>query len=154
MAWCRQATSYYLNQCWPRSQTPYGITRPQWVNSLWPSDAIWWNRSGSTLVQVMACCLMSPSLYLNQCWLLEKLVKPCGIQLTAISQETIKISIHGMCLENINLKLQYVNFQDSNGPWINLGLIWSVESMCNQSKGLCHLGSNYWYNSANDGETS
>ena len=33
MAWCRQATSHYLNQCWPRSPTPYGVTRPQWVNS-------------------------------------------------------------------------------------------------------------------------
>ena len=32
MAWCRQATSHYLNQCWPRSPTPYGITRPQWIN--------------------------------------------------------------------------------------------------------------------------
>ena len=32
MAWCRQATSHYLNQCWPRSPTPYGVTRPQWVN--------------------------------------------------------------------------------------------------------------------------
>ena len=33
MAWCHQATSHYLNQCWPRSPTPYGIIRPQWVNS-------------------------------------------------------------------------------------------------------------------------
>ena len=32
MAWCRQATSHYLSQCWPRSLTPYAITRPQWVN--------------------------------------------------------------------------------------------------------------------------
>ena len=31
MAWCRQATSHYLNQCWPCSMLPYGITRPQWV---------------------------------------------------------------------------------------------------------------------------
>ena len=31
MAWCRQATSHYLSQCWPRSMTLYGITRPQWV---------------------------------------------------------------------------------------------------------------------------
>ena len=31
MAWCRQAISHYLNQCWPRSPTPYGVTRPQWV---------------------------------------------------------------------------------------------------------------------------
>ena len=29
MAWCRQATGHYLKQCWPRSVSPYGITRPQ-----------------------------------------------------------------------------------------------------------------------------
>ena len=34
MAWCRQAPSHYLSQCWPRSWSPYGITRPQWVNAL------------------------------------------------------------------------------------------------------------------------
>ena len=28
MAWCRQTTSYYLSQCWPRSMSPYGVTRP------------------------------------------------------------------------------------------------------------------------------
>ena len=32
MAWCSQATSHYLSQCWPRSLSPYGVTRPQWVN--------------------------------------------------------------------------------------------------------------------------
>ena len=32
-----------------------------WVNSLWPSDTIWRQRSGSTLAQVMACCLTAPS---------------------------------------------------------------------------------------------
>ena len=31
MAWCHQATSHYLSQCWPRSMSPYGVTRPQWV---------------------------------------------------------------------------------------------------------------------------
>ena len=31
MAWCRQATSQYLSQCWPRFLSPYGVTRPQWV---------------------------------------------------------------------------------------------------------------------------
>ena len=36
------------------------------VNSFWPCDAIWWHRSRSTLAQVMACCLMAPSHYLNQ----------------------------------------------------------------------------------------
>ena len=40
------------------------------INSLWPGDAIWRQRSGSTLAQVMACCLTAPSHYLNQCWLI------------------------------------------------------------------------------------
>ena len=31
MAWCHQATSHYLSQCWPRSLSPSGVTRPQWV---------------------------------------------------------------------------------------------------------------------------
>ena len=43
---------------------------PLYLNSLWPSDAIWWQISESTLAQVMACCLTAPSHYLNQCWLI------------------------------------------------------------------------------------
>ena len=41
-----------------------------WLDSLWPSDALWRKRSGSTLAHVMACCLTTPSHYLNQCWLI------------------------------------------------------------------------------------
>ena len=36
IAWCRLATSHYLSQCWPRSLSPYGVTRPQWVNKRAP----------------------------------------------------------------------------------------------------------------------
>ena len=37
MAWCRQATSHCLSQCWPIFMSPYGVTRPQWVkNQMWP----------------------------------------------------------------------------------------------------------------------
>ena len=32
MAWHRQTTNHYLNQCWPRSMSPYGFTRPRRVN--------------------------------------------------------------------------------------------------------------------------
>ena len=31
IAWCYQATSYYLSQCWPSLLSPHGVTRPQWV---------------------------------------------------------------------------------------------------------------------------
>ena len=34
MAWCPQATSHYLNQCWLGCMAPYGMSRPQWVNTL------------------------------------------------------------------------------------------------------------------------
>ena len=48
-----------------------GSAENSWsFNSLRPSDAIWWHRSGSTLAQVMACCLTAPSHYLNKCWLI------------------------------------------------------------------------------------
>ena len=123
MAWCHQATSHYLNQCWPRSVSSYGVTKLQWVkhrlwviqenyvnvvsaddlapketrpptvmkvhalfwfihvmsslmavhcNSLCPSDAIWWHKSVAILAQVMAHCLMTPSHYLSQCWVINK----------------------------------------------------------------------------------
>ena len=32
MAWCRQATSHYMNQCWPISVSSYAVTKPQRVN--------------------------------------------------------------------------------------------------------------------------
>ena len=34
MAWCRQAASHYLSQCWPRYVSSYGVTRPQWVKGI------------------------------------------------------------------------------------------------------------------------
>ena len=97
MAWCRQATSHYLRQCWPRSMSPYGVTGPQWVklwrkymclNSLWFSEpygitdpgqhwfsqwlVAWWH-------QAITCIYVDLS------------AKPCGIYLMAISLEMLKI---------------------------------------------------------------
>ena len=43
--------------------------------SLRPSDVNWRHRSGSTLAHVMACCLTTPSHYLNRCWLIISKVK-------------------------------------------------------------------------------
>ena len=38
MAWYRQAASHYLSQCRPRCMFPYGVTRPQWVETLRPTQ--------------------------------------------------------------------------------------------------------------------
>ena len=47
--WCCQATSHYLNQCWPKSITPYGMTWPLWVNSLWPNINIIYDKNQISL---------------------------------------------------------------------------------------------------------
>ena len=31
-AWCHQATSHCMSQCWPRNMSSYGITRAHWFN--------------------------------------------------------------------------------------------------------------------------
>ena len=67
------------------------------VNSLWPSDATWQQRSGSTLAQVMACCLTAPSHYLHQCWLFISKVQwhssLCNFTSdTYLSQQSLKIT--------------------------------------------------------------
>ena len=54
-----------------------------WVNSFWCSDVICWYRYGSTLAQVMVCCLTAPSLYLTNVHLSSQIF--CGIPLRAIS---------------------------------------------------------------------
>ena len=42
MAWCCQATSHYLSQCWPRSLSPYGVTRPQLVKQILSIQSMLW----------------------------------------------------------------------------------------------------------------
>ena len=107
MAWSRQATSHYLTQCWPRFMLPYGVTRPQWVNSLAPgrcdgnfnsviSEQMLWIKFMSTscetalrwmpqnifdekfrLIQVMAWCHKATDHYQSQCW--PSFMSPCGV---------------------------------------------------------------------------
>ena len=59
-------------------------------NSLWPSDAMWLQWSGSTLTQVMACCLMVPIHYLNHYWLIinEVLWHSAGSNFMGNAQDT------------------------------------------------------------------
>ena len=93
------------------------------INSLWPSDTIWRHRSGSTLAQVMACCLMAPSHYLTQCWLIIR--KFSDHQLRAISQEMPQPSI-----TKVSLKITYISFHanlpEANELKISINCIFSV----------------------------
>ena len=40
MAWCRQATSHYLCQCWPKYMSPYDFSGPRWVKKVWVNRSI------------------------------------------------------------------------------------------------------------------
>ena len=71
MAWCRQATSHYLSQCWPGSLSPYGVTRPQWVND----DTVYWHKryiyytSGLNVLTHCGLVTSYPNRDLGQHWL-------------------------------------------------------------------------------------
>ena len=66
MAWCHQATSHYLSQCWTRSMSPYGIIRPQWVKASacilihsFFTEVCSWGSNISALAPAMAWCQIS-----------------------------------------------------------------------------------------------
>ena len=55
MAWCLQATSHYLSQWWPRSMSPYRITRLQWFKDWYPSWTIFY--MNWIYIYIYICCL-------------------------------------------------------------------------------------------------
>ena len=90
MAWCRLVTSHYMSQYWLRSTLPYGVTKSQLFHGpessiitltfykvrfivingefIYLLKAEWCKYvqvNKPTLVQIMVCRLLAPSLYLN-----------------------------------------------------------------------------------------
>ena len=68
-----------------------------------PGDAAWRHRTLSTLVQIIACCLMAPSHNLHQCWI--TIVEIMWHSPRAISQEMLKLSILDMRLNVTHSRL-------------------------------------------------
>ena len=85
-----------------------------YINSLWPSDAIWWHRSGPTLAQVMACCLTAPSHYLNQCWLIISEVLWHSHKGNSIGNA--EVIYHSCQFENFKFKIAV---RSPRGQWDN-----------------------------------
>ena len=83
------------------------------INTLWPNDGISRHRSGSTLAQVMACCLMSPSHYTRTNVDLSS-VRSNGIRRRAISQEIPKPPITDISLEIAYIIQTFIEI--SQGP--------------------------------------
>ena len=66
MAWCRQAASHYMSQCWSRSMSPNGITMPRdagsflvhgivgFVSNICESNSLVWTYHNALLLKVAA----------------------------------------------------------------------------------------------------
>ena len=82
MAWCCQATSHHLSQCWPRTMAPYRVTRPQRVMSIFQSNFNQ-NYENSISENVFKICCLQKLLRANQIDCLHKqrcLLGPCFVQ--------------------------------------------------------------------------
>ena len=68
MAWCCEATSHYLIQCWPRGMLPYGVTGPQRVKTEDKADIEM--RKHTTCFQTMhnSCILFSVIVWTHCNW--------------------------------------------------------------------------------------
>ena len=75
--WCRPLSK---SECFPKT-----------INSLWHNDSIWWHTSGSTLPQVMVCCLMELSHYFNQCELIFCVFQNYTFKITATFPGSIEL---------------------------------------------------------------
>ena len=113
------------------------------VNSLWPSDAIWRHISGTTLAQVRACCLTAPSHYLNHCLFIFKGVFGPSPRLKAIWYGLLKISL--FFLSKVSLKVRLLKLF-TNLP----GAYKKLNSACKLALYLkllmpwkCHCGNSY-----------
>ena len=106
---------------WSDLLTHICVTRGRWVHSLCPSDTMWWHKSGSTLAQVMACCLTAPSHYLNQCWLIISKVQWHSSECNFTRDASIT---------KIRLKITYLKFH-WNSPGANELMCWSSNIVTN-----------------------
>ena len=96
------------------------LSRPQYVNPLWPNAPIWWHRPGSMLAQATVWCMMAPGHYLTQCWLLinEILWHSPEKIFTASPQANILYKETEIWTLKITVK-------SARGQWVNIGLICS-----------------------------
>ena len=86
----------------PEYFRPSRTANSRLINSLWPSDTIWRQRSGSTLTQVMAWC--QAITWTNVDW---SSAKSSDSHIRAISQQIPQPSITKICLKIACLKFHW-----------------------------------------------
>ena len=112
------------------------------IYSLWPSDTIWWHESGSTLAQVMACCLTAPSHYLSQCWLIISLSPVAFTQGHHQKKiwRNLTVKQDGKCIFKISSRDQWVNTLRPRDNYVNP--VCCIAIVCHQVRCMYwgHLG--------------
>ena len=61
MVWCHQGISHYPKELWQQFMSPYGVTRPQWVNTL--RKTFWSAFSGKQRILFCSVCTANRSKY-------------------------------------------------------------------------------------------
>ena len=82
----------------------------------------------------MACCLMAPSHYLNQCWLI--ISKVLWLSCEGNFPRDTSIINNWNLFENYKSK---ISFKFPRGQWVNMGPHWNISMGCG-------LGSGAWFN--------
>ena len=104
MAWCRQATSHYLSQCWPRSMSPYGVTRPQWIKkqSHWMMHCRYLSKKNMNVIQTQ----------LYNC-----LLPPWGLFYCCTSMDMELHQMYTMICDYLSMSKYQTNSVNKRGPW-------------------------------------
>ena len=128
MAWCRQATSHYLSECWPRSLSPYGFTRPQCVNTLRL------NQNGHNFADDTLKCIF---LTLKS----SEALNPRELCYYISRSSFVFIQIWLQCITWGPIKI--ISFDSGNGLALNRqqALTWISDDPVQLWKYMCHLSS-------------
>ena len=103
MAWCRQAASHYLSQCWPRYLSPYG----SWTNII---NIIQW-----IVYRLLSCLFFSYVLYFSSYY-------TTSLKFSYYSAKQSNVSID---LTQVCLSLNTVMAWNDKGD-ISARLLWST----------------------------
>ena len=142
MAWCRQATSHYLSQCWPRSMSPYDVTRQQRVNCVtsWcastPYNMLWGDvcRECMHINKSQKRCKSSTYSIAHHCGRRRSPPPPphhphhhhCNWPSSQIPEFTCSIS-HKCSIQNRNVHISVLN-----------GTLWDMERI-EMHSGICEI---------------
>ena len=108
-------STYYYNCRWLNQN----VTLLSYIR-VFPYVAIWWHETWSRLFQVMAWCLMAPSHYLSQFWIIISEVQWHSSE-GNFARDTSAIN-HWNYLENYFSK---ISFKSPRGQWAKWACWWS-----------------------------